>query len=336
MKIVIPVISLHRGGGCRVVTQLANGLAHYGHEVEIVMLRREPVYWPTTASIKRVRAITPEVIPKADVIIPNFFVTVMPAYESKQGKILRLSNGYEPLWTKGMQKRLAEKTYRIPVPVLSITDSLRRFIRTRIGRDSMVARPGIDHSVFRPQPKAPSRKKRIFYIYRAESHGYQMKGGRDFLAAMKIVMRAMPHVELHMVSTEKTPIETDLPYILRRAKSDQKMAHLYASSDLFVVSSWYESMSLPVLEAMACGTPVVTTACGGIDDFAVNEKNCLITPTRNPQRLAGAIMRILQDDDLRRRLSEEGRKTAVEWTWERFYREANDAVYRCVKGDYPL
>lgn len=336
MKIVIPVLSLHCGGGCRVVTQLANGLSHYGHEVEVVMLRREPVYWPVNAKITRVKAITPEVIPRADVIIPNYFLTVMPAYRSRKGKVLRLSNDYAPLWTQGGKKRLAERTYRLPIPVISITESLRRITKERIGRDSLVARPGVDHHIFRPLPKAPTDKKRIFYIYRAESYGYQMKGGKDFLAAMRIVMKAVPNVELHMVSTEKTKIETDLPYVLRRAKSDRKMARLYASSDLFVVASWYESMSLPALEAMACGTPVVTTACGGIDDFAVNEKNCLITPTRDPNRLAEAIIRVLRNDDLRQRLSEEGRKTAAEWTWERFYREANDAVYRCVRGDYPL
>jgi glycosyltransferase involved in cell wall biosynthesis len=74
--------------------------------------------------------------------------------------------------------------------------------------------------------------------------------------------------------------------------------------DAFALSSSAEGMPRAVLEAMALGTPVVTTAAGGIPEIAEHEVNALIVPTRDPGALAEALIRTVQDEALRRRLAE--------------------------------
>ena len=58
----------------------------------------------------------------------------------------------------------------------------------------------------------------------------------------------------------------------------KSLAELYSSADIFLFTSYAESFGLPPLEAMACGTTVVTTDCKGNRDYAIGEYNCLIRP----------------------------------------------------------
>ncbi|MDI3257369.1 MAG: glycosyltransferase family 4 protein [Kyrpidia sp.] len=324
MNIVIPVMSLHRGGGCRVITEMANGLQAYGHQVSIVMVEHGRLEYDVRVPVIRVPDLTPESLPQADVFIPNFYTTVMPAYQSRKGRVVRLSNGYEPLWVPDKQE--AEQTYRLPVPILAISRILQRQIRQATGRPSYLVQPGVDSSVFRRYPEVPRRRNRIFFIYRAESHGYFYKGSADFFRAMERVHQVVPDVELVMVSTDRVDIQTDLPFQLAKADTDREMALLYASSDLFVSASWFEALCLPALEAMACGTPVVTTDSGGVRDFAVPGENCLMVPPRSPELMARAILRVLGNDILRERLRSAGLRTAARWTWQRFYRQVDAAL----------
>ncbi|ADG05921.1 glycosyltransferase family 4 protein [Kyrpidia tusciae] len=324
MNIVIPVMSLHRGGGCRVIAEMANGLQAYGHRVSIVLLQNAELAYDVRVPIIRVPALIPEVLPEADVYIPNFYPTVMPAYQAGKARVVRLSNGYEPLWVP--DKGAALETYRLPVPVLAISRVLQQQIRQAVGRSSYLVQPGVDPSVFRPYPEIPRRRHRVFFIYRAESHGYFYKGSADFFQAMDIVRRVIPDVEIVMVSTDGVEIQTDLPFTLARADTDRDMAELYAGSDLFVSASWFEALCLPALEAMACGTPVVTTDSGGVRDFAVPGENCLMVPPRSPELLARAILRVLSNDFLRERLRRAGLRTAAQWTWQRFYRQVDAAL----------
>ena len=90
---------------------------------------------------------------------------------------------------------------------------------------------------------------------------------------------------------------------------------LYSECDVVISASWYESFPLPPIEAMACGIPVVTTQYG-IEDYAFDNINALVVPPRDPQSMADAILRLLDDNNLGLRLSEEGIKTAKKFTWE--------------------
>jgi glycosyltransferase involved in cell wall biosynthesis len=98
---------------------------------------------------------------------------------------------------------------------------------------------------------------------------------------------------------------------------DEALARFYSMLDVFVLGSWYEGYGLPPLEAMACGTPVVSTDNLGIRDYALDGKNAIVVPARNPQKLAQGISRILRDDSLSDQLRKEGVETAQRWSFEK-------------------
>jgi glycosyltransferase involved in cell wall biosynthesis len=84
---------------------------------------------------------------------------------------------------------------------------------------------------------------------------------------------------------------------------------------VFVQTSTHEGFCLPVLEAMACGTPVVCTDADGNRDFCSDGENCLMVPPR-ADAVAGAIARLLADVELRERLAQAGLNTAAAYSWE--------------------
>lgn len=91
------------------------------------------------------------------------------------------------------------------------------------------------------------------------------------------------------------------------------LAALYAHASVFVLPSLYEGFGLPLLEAMACGTPVVTSNQSALPE-CVGDAGLLVDPLDH-HALAAAVAQVLDDEDLAARLSEAGRVRAKAFTW---------------------
>ncbi len=103
-----------------------------------------------------------------------------------------------------------------------------------------------------------------------------------------------------------------VPHLTRPALAD-----MYRQSDVFVFPTLVEGMPLVVLEAMACGLPVIVTANGpgdlvrdGIDGF--------IVPQRDPQAISYRLDQLYRDADLRRAMAKNARQRAMEFGWENY------------------
>lgn len=105
---------------------------------------------------------------------------------------------------------------------------------------------------------------------------------------------------------------------------EDELPLFYNAADLFAFPSIYEGFGLPVLEAMACGVPVVTSNVSSLPEI-VGDAGILVDP-RNVSALADAMLRILKDADLRRELSRRGRERAALFSWQRTAQETL-AVY---------
>ena len=103
----------------------------------------------------------------------------------------------------------------------------------------------------------------------------------------------------------------------------------YNAAELFVYPSLYEGFGLPVLEAMACGTPVVASRTSSLPEV-VGEAGMLVDP-RDIGGLAEAMERALMDEGKRREMREKGLRRAGEFSWERTARETAQ-VYRRAMG----
>jgi glycosyltransferase involved in cell wall biosynthesis len=85
---------------------------------------------------------------------------------------------------------------------------------------------------------------------------------------------------------------------------------LLKEADVFLLPSHGEGMSMALLEAMAWGLAVVTTASGGADEFLLSDRNCILTKPGDVQALARAMCTLAKDPTLRARLGAEALKTA--------------------------
>jgi len=113
------------------------------------------------------------------------------------------------------------------------------------------------------------------------------------------------------LSAARFPVEVVKP------RDDMELGECYRSGDIFVNASWREGFGLTLLEALACGLAVVTTNCGGVREFVQPEVNALMVPPREPNTLAKAVARAIEDDALRRRLAQRGLETTGDFTWAR-------------------
>jgi glycosyltransferase involved in cell wall biosynthesis len=78
---------------------------------------------------------------------------------------------------------------------------------------------------------------------------------------------------------------------------------LLAASDVFVLPSRFEGTPIAIMEALCVGLPVVATTVGGIPDEVAHDVEGLLVPPRDPRALRGALLRVVQDEGLRRRLA---------------------------------
>ncbi len=100
---------------------------------------------------------------------------------------------------------------------------------------------------------------------------------------------------------------------------DEDLPALYSAASVFAYPSLYEGFGLPVLEAMACGTPVVTSNVSSLPEVA-GDAALTVTPT-NLAALSGALLNALADDILRARMISRGLARASQFTWENSARQ---------------
>jgi starch synthase len=107
---------------------------------------------------------------------------------------------------------------------------------------------------------------------------------------------------------------------------------LYSGASVAVTPSVYEPFGIVVVEAMACGAPVVASAVGGIREIIESGQSGLLVPPKDPPALAAAVNRVLSDGTLARKLSVNGRRRVERhFTWEAAAKKTFDLYERLVR-----
>jgi glycosyltransferase involved in cell wall biosynthesis len=235
----------------------------------------------------------------------------------------------------GMQVRVAR---RLPA-VVTVSQSSRRDIAAQMGvrHDRMTVVPvGVDHTVFRPHPDVARVPGRVMVT---SSSDVPLKGLVPLLEAVA-KLRADRPLELLVVGRPRPGGRVDraierlgIADVVRcvHGISDEELARAYAEAELVVVPSLYEGFSLPAVEAMACGAPVVATTGGALPEVVGPDgETALLVQPDDPGALAQAIGRLMDDPALRRRLGAGGRARVLErFTW-RVTAEQTAECYRAV------
>ncbi|HVS88018.1 MAG TPA: glycosyltransferase family 1 protein [Candidatus Acidoferrum sp.] len=111
--------------------------------------------------------------------------------------------------------------------------------------------------------------------------------------------------------------------------ADADLPALYSLATVFVYPSLYEGFGLPVLEAMACGAPVITSCVSSLPEVA-GDAAVLIDPS-DAGALTLALQQVLRDSQLRKSLSQRARQRAQLFTWEQTAQKTLD-IYRTIAG----
>ena len=239
-----------------------------------------------------------------------------------------------------MQRRVAPRLERI----VTVSESSRADIVRDMGvapERLAVVPVGVDPGRFRPVPDVARVPGRVMTTARPDT---PLKGLLHLLEAVAKVRTERP-VELVVVG--RPPADGDAVRAVERLGlagavrfvpdvHERRMVELYAESEVAVVPSLYEGFSLPAVEAMACGVPLVATTGGALPEVAGRDgRTALLVPPADAGALAAAVGRLLDDAALRHRLGAAGRARVLErFTW-RACAEGTVEQYRAVLGDRP-
>lgn len=171
---------------------------------------------------------------------------------------------------------------------------------------------------FRGEYKLPQR-----YILCVGTHAYKNIGGA--LRSFDIVRKAMENPPKLVIAGKKAYLSPDIWEVMRELKlagdviftdffPDQDLKYLYQCAEVFLFPSFYEGFGLPVLEAFACGTPVVASTAGSLPEVAGDA--ALLASPHDPEAIAGSLIKVLSDHRLREEKRCLGLQRAHEFSWE--------------------
>jgi glycosyltransferase involved in cell wall biosynthesis len=226
--------------------------------------------------------------------------------------------------------------------VVTVSESSRRDITRDMGvpyeRMSVVP-VGVDTDHFRPLAHVTPVPGRIMTTASAD---VALKGLVPLLEAVAKV-RTERDVELVVVgkprdgstipaTIERLGLEGAVTFV--SGVDPARMVELYNEAEVAVVPSLYEGFSLPAIEAMACGVPLVATTGGALPEVVgADGDNALTVPPGDPGALAVAIGRVLDDPALQQRLGAAGRAHVLErYTWAEMARQTVEQYRLAIEG----
>jgi glycosyltransferase involved in cell wall biosynthesis len=172
--------------------------------------------------------------------------------------------------------------------------------------------------------RSKNRHKETFPVLLSVGRLNQLKGFDHVLNALNIIVDRCPKIMQIIVG--EGPGEKSLKNyctkhsLLKNVKfisqvNTEELNKLYSSCDLFIHVPTYEPFGMVVIEAMACGAPVVTSATGGVPEIV--DDAGIVIPDINPSRLANTVLSLLNSEDKRRELSNNAVERAKEFEWEK-------------------
>ena len=221
-----------------------------------------------------------------------------------------------------MQTRVCQKIQRIITVSESSKEDISHDHKVDINKIHVVP-IGIDTDFFAPQTDIERISGRIVSTASAD---VPLKGQKFLLEAIAKVRDEFPHVHLELVgkqregsTTAETLNQLGLDDIVRfnQGISYEELVNLLASAEVAIVPSLYEGFSIPAIEALSCGAPLIASTGGALPEVAgPHLETCLAVPPGDSDALADQIKYAFQNPDLCRKIGLAGRQRVIEkWSW---------------------
>lgn len=350
LKINYIMFSTGRTGGTRVLFNFMNELVKLDHEVSITTSYYEP-WFPLSKDVKIISRRTKfdlyyrygmqmistkkliprniaflnklmDLIPKVDINVATFSPTAYVAsWKSIDGStpFYHMQHFETIMFNDPVMKKFISDTYFLPIHKVANSIWLRNRLFELTGQRYPIINPAIEHDIFYPKNVGKDILKkdqdRIDIVALGKGGWKNAKGIHEAVNNIRaienkkeIVLHYFGHKPPNSIlfDGKRTVFHKDL--------TDNELANLYSTSDIQITFSTAESFPLPPLEAMACGCAVITTP-SGTEDYAVDGENVLIVEPNNIDMLTTKIKMLIENEQLRTKLKENGIKTAERYNY---------------------
>lgn len=321
-------------GGIRNVCEQVNRLHDRGVTVHLFALDKQPNWFPLKVPVRRFANYLSmmHTLKRMNCIkIATWWKTLAAVWHScnrnRGGSgiplylVQDIEESYYPNWDN-MQERV-RNTYRVPVQMMTIADWTTRQLLERFQQHANNISIAVDFDLYKPNR---TQYYNPFCILACSRRSQHLKGFDITARAVKRIYAKLPQTSLVTFGIESSPIES-IPHVHVSRPNDQHVAHLYANCGVFVQTSYHEGFGLPIVEAMACGAPVVTTKAEGNEEFCRNGWNCILVEKGDVEGVAQGIIRILTDPSFATHLANNGINTAHNYNWPRVINNLMSVFY---------
>jgi glycosyltransferase involved in cell wall biosynthesis len=172
---------------------------------------------------------------------------------------------------------------------------------------------GLDHAKYRLVSPVEGRPPRVSMCYSR----HHTKGPKHGLKALAKAKRRVPELQA-LVFGATDPMGRTPPWMTYFNSPDQDVIvnEIYNRSRVFINSSVLEGFGLSCIEAMACGSALVTTNNGGSSDYAVHGETALVSEPTDIATMVDHIETLLVDDEYRVRLAVRGKEYVERFDWD--------------------
>ncbi len=297
-------------GGVRRYIEIGNNFIKRGHTFTIYHSEGTlPGWLPFFGQTKPIEQVTLE---ENDIAISSDYA-ILPYLERARA---RKKIFYCFLEHKNNKKACANPNFLIMGNSTGICEMIRR----KYKRECIEAIGGINPELFHPVEvkkdegeikilcygRLYKRRKRIQKVIKAAELLY--KKYRCLRLLLFDTPAGNPRIDARKL------VHTKVPVTFYFCLPQERMAELYSQADIFVSAEKRAGWSNPCAEAMACKVPVVCSA-SGTRDFAINGETALVFRLRYPLLIAKKIRRLIEDKNLKERITEQGYRKIQQYTW---------------------
>ena len=302
MKITFVLPHAALSGGTRVVAIYAERLQKRGHEVTIVSIPKPSLTLKRKVKallkdkklpprkkgpshldgitvkhkvLEKYRPITNNDVPDADVVIATWWETAewVNTFNASKGIKFYFVQGHEIFHNRTVER--IKSTYRLPLKKITISNWLLDIMDKEYGDKEVSLVPnGVDYDFFNTPERGKQSTLTIGFIY----HASPIKGCDIIIEALKRVRKNIPETKIVAFGINRPSSELPLPASTRfyYQPKQEKIRDIYSSCDMWLFGSRSEGFGLPILEAMACRTPVIATPAGAAPEVLNNGGGILL------------------------------------------------------------
>lgn len=357
MRITFVLPHPNLSGGIRTIASYASRLQARGHEVFLIAIPQADPNWQQQARsllrgkgwipkptiqlqhferlglqcqvLERYRPITDADVPDADVVVATWWKTaewVAKLSPAKGAKAYYIQN-YEVF--DYLPKAEVEASYRLPLHKITVAEWIVEVLESRFGdRAISLVPPSVDMDQFNAPPRNKQPNPTVGLLYTPTP----WKGCDISLKAVELAAQQIPNLRLVAFGFgEPLPVSLPIAVEYNPNPAQHQLREMYAACDAWLFASRSEGVGLPILEAMACRTPVIGTPVGIAPQMLTEGAGILVKP-EDPEDMARAIVRIQQLSNADwRAMSDAAYSKATRYTWEDATDRFETALYVAIK-----